>query len=225
MVLKFIGIAFLAVAAAELHAESPIREFREGLIGQWEVASSERNGKSHTNPTIIETVVVEENSIRLIDTTGGERRLDYQLLLGETGWAIDLYRRGGKADAILFPSRIDMHQNKWRVLLPLNDNASHSRPDSFDTSVNRNWILLELQPARASLSSATQPNRATAGLSQRDSNPVNESAPHPELDANLVPPSVDAGMMADDLGRMQRLGSSKVQRSIDLIETNPRREK
>ncbi|WP_286762724.1 MULTISPECIES: hypothetical protein [Rhodopirellula] len=225
MVLKFIAIAFLAVAATRLHAESPIREFRDGVIGQWEVASSERNGKSHTNPTIIETVVVDKNSIRLVDTRGGERRLDYQLLLGETGWAIDLYRRGGKADAILFPSRIDMHQNRWRVLLPLNDNASHSRPDSFDTSVHRNWILLELKPAESSLSSATQPDRATAGLSQRHSNPASESASRSDADANLVPPSIDAGMMADDLGRMQRLGSSKVLRSIDLIETNPRREK
>ncbi|WP_430452296.1 hypothetical protein [Rhodopirellula europaea] len=39
------------------------------------------------------------------------------------------------------------------------------------------------------------------------------------------PNRVEAGMMADDLGRMQRLGSSKVLRSIDLSETNPRREK
>ncbi|ELP31617.1 hypothetical protein RBSWK_04410 [Rhodopirellula baltica SWK14] len=37
--------------------------------------------------------------------------------------------------------------------------------------------------------------------------------------------SIDAGMMADDLGRMQRLDLMKVQRSMDLIETNPRREK
>jgi hypothetical protein len=101
MVMTFIAIAFLAVAATKLHAESPIREFRDRLIGQWEVASSERNGKPHANPTIIETVVVVKNSICLIDTTGGERGLDYQLLLGETGWAIDLYRRGGRADAIL----------------------------------------------------------------------------------------------------------------------------
>ncbi|EGF26888.1 hypothetical protein RBWH47_03927 [Rhodopirellula baltica WH47] len=36
--------------------------------------------------------------------------------------------------------------------------------------------------------------------------------------------SIDAGMMADDLGRMQRLGSMKVQRSMDLFETNPHRE-
>lgn len=39
-----------------------------------------------------------------------------------------------------------------------------------------------------------------------------------------TPVSIDAGMMADDLGRMQRLDSMKVQRSMDLFETNPHRE-
>lgn len=84
------------------------------------------------------------------------------------------------------------------------------------------FIVLPLL-ASASACSPPDPNPEPPSSTATPSGPVpNAAMPDAGGTTATVDPSIDAGMMADEFERAQRLNPRKVERSDAVIETNPK---
>lgn len=138
-------IAFVVLALAfPVHGDSP--PLPESIIGDWNVRECMHKGHLlQTKKLTITSTRIEADKITLIDASGGEQHLRYELLRGDRGWAIDLYAEYGPLNGQLMPSRIELANGELRFFLPVNGDARKSRPLSLDSSENVNWVLLRLR--------------------------------------------------------------------------------